>query len=82
MTTPEERGLALAEILEQRVLVLDGGAMGTMLQQQHLTAADFGVPPAISLDPKTRTILNSQPGAEARRANLHFRACFTVPNRQ
>jgi 5-methyltetrahydrofolate--homocysteine methyltransferase len=41
MTTPKERGLALEEILEQRVLVLDG-AMGTMLQQQHLTAADFG----------------------------------------
>ena len=27
--------------MEQRVLVLDG-AMGTMLQQAHLTAADFG----------------------------------------
>jgi 5-methyltetrahydrofolate--homocysteine methyltransferase len=41
MTTPEERGRALEEILEQRVLILDG-AMGTMLQQQHLTAEDFG----------------------------------------
>jgi len=41
MTTPQERQRALQEILEQRVLVLDG-AMGTMLQQRNLTAADFG----------------------------------------
>ncbi len=41
MTTPQERVRALAEILEQRVLVLDG-AMGTMLQQQYLSAKDFG----------------------------------------
>src|SRR5215468_312982 len=32
---------ALRELLEQRVLVLDG-AMGTMLQQRDLSAADFG----------------------------------------
>src|SRR5262249_42284775 len=31
----------LTELMQQRVLVLDG-AMGTMLQQRHLTAADFG----------------------------------------
>src|SRR5690349_2209690 len=43
MTTPEERQRALEDILEQRVLVLDG-AMGTMLQQRNLTAADFGGP--------------------------------------
>ena len=43
MTTPEERRKALADILEQRVLVLDG-AMGTMLQQRTLTAEDFGGP--------------------------------------
>jgi 5-methyltetrahydrofolate--homocysteine methyltransferase len=43
MTTFEERRKALADILEQRVLVLDG-AMGTMLQQRHLTAEDFGGP--------------------------------------
>jgi 5-methyltetrahydrofolate--homocysteine methyltransferase len=43
MTTPSERLQALADILEQRVLVLDG-AMGTMLQQRNLTAADFGGP--------------------------------------
>ena len=41
MATPEERWKALEDILEQRVLVLDG-AMGTMLQQQQLTAQDFG----------------------------------------
>jgi 5-methyltetrahydrofolate--homocysteine methyltransferase len=41
MSTPEERREALEDILEQRVLVLDG-AMGTMLQQQGLTADDFG----------------------------------------
>jgi 5-methyltetrahydrofolate--homocysteine methyltransferase len=41
MLTPEERLQALEDILEQRVLVLDG-AMGTMLQQQGLTADDFG----------------------------------------
>ena len=43
MTTPNERRQALTDILEQRVLVLDG-AMGTMLQQRNLTAADFGGP--------------------------------------
>src|ERR1017187_6031733 len=43
MTTPSERRRALDDILEQRVLVLDG-AMGTMLQQRNLTAADFGGP--------------------------------------
>src|ERR1035437_4432213 len=41
MATPDERRKALEDILEQRVLVLDG-AMGTMLQQQRLTADDFG----------------------------------------
>src|SRR5258707_2402641 len=34
-------GKDLRELLGQRVLVLDG-AMGTMLQQCDLTAADFG----------------------------------------
>ena len=43
MTTPEDRWGALEENLSRRVLVLDG-AMGTMLQQRHLTAADFGGP--------------------------------------
>jgi 5-methyltetrahydrofolate--homocysteine methyltransferase len=43
MTTSEERQKELAEILAERVMVLDG-AMGTMLQQRNLTAADFGGP--------------------------------------
>ena len=48
MNTPEGRRKALADILEQRVLVLDG-AMGTMLQQRHLTAEDFGGPRVAAL---------------------------------
>src|SRR5271156_3975199 len=38
-----QQGLALREFLRERILVLDG-AMGTMLQQENLTAADFGGP--------------------------------------
>ena len=38
-----ESGKALRELLSQRILVLDG-AMGTMLQQRNLSAADFGGP--------------------------------------
>ncbi|HTP70009.1 MAG TPA: methionine synthase [Dongiaceae bacterium] len=34
---------ALRELLSERILVLDG-AMGTMLQQRHLSAEDFGGP--------------------------------------
>ncbi len=41
--TAGDRHKALLEALESRVLVLDG-AMGTMLQQKSLTAADFGGP--------------------------------------
>src|SRR5258708_25405345 len=37
----KEIGKELRELMGQRVLVLDG-AMGTMLQQRQLTAADFG----------------------------------------
>src|SRR5690349_1756386 len=37
----KESQKALRELLSQRVLVLDG-AMGTMLHQRNLTAADFG----------------------------------------
>ncbi len=36
-----QQGLALRELLRERILVLDG-AMGTMLQQASLTAEDFG----------------------------------------
>jgi 5-methyltetrahydrofolate--homocysteine methyltransferase len=38
-----QQGLALREFLRERILVLDG-AMGTMLQQENLTAEDFGGP--------------------------------------
>ncbi len=41
MKDPELRRKSLYEALERRILVLDG-AMGTMLQQAHLTAEDFG----------------------------------------
>ena len=36
-----QQGLALRELLRERILTLDG-AMGTMLQQANLTADDFG----------------------------------------
>jgi 5-methyltetrahydrofolate--homocysteine methyltransferase len=38
-----QRGLALRELLRERILILDG-AMGTMLQQVDPTAQDFGGP--------------------------------------
>src|ERR1700676_3816787 len=38
-----DRQTALLRALDNRILVLDG-AMGTMIQQQQLTAADFGGP--------------------------------------
>jgi len=41
MRNLKESGQALRELLEQRILVLDG-AMGTMLQQRELSAEDFG----------------------------------------
>src|SRR5713226_4948180 len=41
MRNLNESAKALRELLAQRILVLDG-AMGTMLQQRNLTAADFG----------------------------------------
>jgi len=43
MTNLIQQGLALRELLRERILLLDG-AMGTMLQQANLTAADFGGP--------------------------------------
>jgi 5-methyltetrahydrofolate--homocysteine methyltransferase len=43
MTASDHRRQALLDALEDRILVIDG-AMGTMLQQQRLTAADFGGP--------------------------------------
>ena len=43
MRNLNESAKALRELLSERILVLDG-AMGTMLQQRQLTAADFGGP--------------------------------------
>src|SRR5438067_1328869 len=43
MDNTEIRRQALYDALASRILVIDG-AMGTMLQQRHLTAADFGGP--------------------------------------
>jgi 5-methyltetrahydrofolate--homocysteine methyltransferase len=43
MRNLKESEKALRELLAERILVLDG-AMGTMLQQRNLTAADFGGP--------------------------------------
>src|SRR5260370_22447665 len=43
MSDPQERLAHLYDALATRILVLDG-AMGTMIQQHHLTAADFGGP--------------------------------------
>jgi 5-methyltetrahydrofolate--homocysteine methyltransferase len=43
MTFAPQRTRQMLDALEGRILVLDG-AMGTMLQQRHLTAADFGGP--------------------------------------
>jgi len=41
MRNLSESAKALRELLSERILVLDG-AMGTMLQQRHLTAEEFG----------------------------------------
>jgi 5-methyltetrahydrofolate--homocysteine methyltransferase len=43
MTNLIQQGLALRELLRERILIMDG-AMGTMLQQANLTAEDFGGP--------------------------------------
>jgi 5-methyltetrahydrofolate--homocysteine methyltransferase len=43
MTNPADRRNSLLDALATRILVLDG-AMGTMLQAAHPTAADFGGP--------------------------------------
>jgi 5-methyltetrahydrofolate--homocysteine methyltransferase len=48
---------ALRELLAQRILVLDG-AMGTMLQQCNLTAADFGGP---SLEGCNENLVSTRP---------------------
>src|SRR5262245_57604058 len=70
MTTPEERQKALNDILEQRVLVLDG-AMGTMLQQRNLTAEDFGGP---ALEGCNEMLLRHRPDVVLEIHRAYFRA--------
>ncbi|HEX4543060.1 MAG TPA: homocysteine S-methyltransferase family protein, partial [Candidatus Acidoferrum sp.] len=53
-----ESAKALRELLSQRILVLDG-AMGTMLQQRNLTAADFGGP---ALEGCNENLVRTRPG--------------------
>ena len=43
MSLPADKTGELKDLLQERILVLDG-AMGTMLQQRNLTAEDFGGP--------------------------------------
>jgi 5-methyltetrahydrofolate--homocysteine methyltransferase len=53
----KESEKALRELLRERILVLDG-AMGTMLQQRNLTAADFGGP---SLEGCNENLVRTRP---------------------
>src|SRR5215472_15236654 len=52
-----ESGKALRELLVERILVLDG-AMGTMLQQRNLSAADFGGP---ALEGSNENLVSTRP---------------------
>src|SRR6202790_4766853 len=52
-----ESAKALRELLSQRVLVLDG-AMGQMLQQRELTAADFG---GVALEGCNENLVRTRP---------------------
>src|SRR6202161_4941929 len=64
-----QQGPALRELLRERILILDG-AMGTMLQQANLTAADFGGP---DLEGCNENLVLSRPGVvlEIHRKYLH-----------
>src|SRR5579864_4499782 len=57
MSRLTESARALKSLLEERLLVLDG-AMGTMLQQRNLTAADFGGP---SLEGCNENLVRTRP---------------------
>src|SRR5258708_10165614 len=57
MRNLNESTRALRELLAQRILVLDG-AMGTMLQQRNLTAADFG---GAALEGCNETLVKTRP---------------------
>src|SRR6266852_4541639 len=57
MSRLTESARALKSLIEERLLVLDG-AMGTMLQQRNLTAADFGGP---ELDGCNENLVRTRP---------------------
>ena len=78
MNSPEERWPALEDILERRVLVLDG-AMGTMLQQRGLTAEDFGGP---ALEGCNENLVRTRPDVvlEVHRAYLEAGADLVETN--
>jgi 5-methyltetrahydrofolate--homocysteine methyltransferase len=57
MRNLEESNKKLRELLSERILVLDG-AMGTMLQQRHLTAADFG---GVALEGCNENLVRTRP---------------------
>jgi 5-methyltetrahydrofolate--homocysteine methyltransferase len=57
MRNLKESARALRELLSQRILVLDG-AMGTMLQQRNLTAADFG---GVALEGCNENLVRTRP---------------------
>src|SRR5579884_3589830 len=61
---------ALADALATRILVLDG-AMGTMIQQRHLTARDFG---GAALEGCNENLVRTRPDVVL---DIH-RAYFTV----
>ena len=69
MTNLIQQGLALRELLRERILILDG-AMGTMLQQANLTAADFG---GLDLEGCNENLVLSRPDVvlEIHRKYLH-----------
>src|SRR5260370_37093292 len=57
MRNLNESTKALRELLAERILVLDG-AMGTMLQQRNLTAADFG---GVALEGCNENLVRTRP---------------------
>ena len=66
----ERRIQALPRLLRERILVLDG-AMGTMIQQRHLTAADFGGP---ALEGCNEHLVLTRPDLVARMHSEYFAA--------
>lgn len=66
----KESAKALQELLSQRILVLDG-AMGTMLQQRNLTAADFG---GAALEGCNENLVRTRPDVVLDIHRAYFRA--------